>query len=165
MSAFIGGNLDAIAESAGRMDQSAALAVTTGEQTKSAAETLQGAIEQAMGELVSKFNGIADEMRQDINTTHTQLMNTDWKGSSRDNAVAIKEQLQTQVNTVLNNATTTLDNEKRAFNDRATAIVESVNSEFKTVMNNVDAEYKNLANASRQTRENLLAADATIKMG
>lgn len=165
MSAFIGGNLDAIAQSADRIDTSAALAVTTGTETSSAAEMLQTAVNEAMGDLMKKFDLIAGELSKDINATHTQLVSADWKGASRDNAVAIKEQLQGQVNTVLGNATTNLGLERDAFNTRAGAIVDSVNQEFKSVMSQIDVEYTNLAQASRQTRENLLAADATIKMG
>lgn len=165
MSAFIGGNLDAIAASADRIDKSAAMAITTGESTASAADLLQTAVNDAMADLIKKFDVIAGDLNEDITTAHGQLVDADWKGASRDNAVAIKQQLQTQVTTVLGNATTNLGLERDAFNQRASAIVDSVNKEFKTVMTQIDTEFSSLAKASRQTRENLLAADGTIKMG
>lgn len=165
MSAFIGGNLEAITESAARMDDSATKAMGTVDLTASAAGTLSSAVETAMTDLLKTFGQIGSDLSDDINRTHTTLVNADWQGSSRENAVIIKERLQTQVNEVIAAANQNLNDEKTAFNNRSQAIIESVNTEFKQVMTNVNTEYASLAKASRDTRANLEAADGTIRMG
>lgn len=163
--AFIGGNLQSIEDSAKRLNQSGAMAVTTSESTSQAAHQLEEAITIAMDSLLSRFHEIAGTMTDDINASHGQLVGTDWQGASRDNAIAIKEHLQGQVSTVLGTATSNLGSEKAAFLSRAGALVEGINVEFRRVMVEVDGEYTKLADASRKTMENLIAADATIGMG
>lgn len=163
--AFIGGNLDSIEQVATRLDASAAKALDTSSASDSAAERLMVAIDEAMTELVNRFGDVAGELTSDISQSHSQLEGTDWQGTSRENAVAIKADLQSQVNRVLETATTSLNAERDAFHARAEALVLSVRQEFGTVMTNVDAEYRNLALASRKTRDNLMAADETIRMG
>ena len=160
--AFIGGNLDSIEASAKRLNESGAMALTTSETTAAAAVQLEEAIATAMDALLKRFEEIASTMTTDINASHSQLAGSDWHGASRENALAIKENLQGQVTGVLGNATANLGNEKAAFVARAAALVDNVNVEFRRVMTEVDAEYANLANASRKTMENLRAADATI---
>ena len=164
-SSFIGGNLDSIAQVATRLDASGAKALETSGATDTAAQTLTGAVDDAMKQLVSRFSDIAAELNADILQSHNELSNSDRQGTSRDNAVQIKADLQTQVSGVLESATTSLNQERDAFNLRAQALLDNVQQEFGKVMTNVDAEYQNLAGASRQTRENLLAADQTIRLG
>ena len=163
--AFIGGNLQSIEDSAKRLNESGAMAVATGESTSQAAQQLEEAISSAMESLLTRFEEVAGTLTDDINASHSQLVGSDWQGASRDNAIAIKEHLQGQVTSVLGAATSNLGAEKTAFLTRAGALVESVNVEFKRVMTEVDAEYAQLADASRKTMENLIAADATIGMG
>jgi len=163
--AFIGGNLQSIEESAGRLDQSGAAAITSGDTTATAAGELNDAITEAMDRLIRTFETIAGDLETDISASHGQLVRTDWQGASRDNAVAIKEQLQSQVKEVMGSATSNLTAERNAFTTRAGELLDSINGEFKTVMRRVDEEYAGLAAASRKTRDNLMAADATIMMG
>ena len=99
--AFIGGNLDALSGAATRLNASGDKAVATKASTETAALALNEAIETAMKDLISKFDGIAEELRTDIKEAHTQLSNADWQGASRENALQIKGDLLGQVNTVL----------------------------------------------------------------
>lgn len=163
--AFIGGNLESIERAASRLDQTASKAIDTGRQSDAAAEQLFGAIEEAMATLLARFEGVAGELTTEITQSHAELEGSDWQGTSRDNAVAIKNELQGQVTSILESATTNLQAEREAFRTRAQLLLESVHNEFGQVMANVDAEYQGLALASRRTRENLLAADQTIRMG
>ncbi len=163
--AFIGGNLDSIEQAASRLDQTASKALDTSAQTDAAAERLLAAIDDAMATLLARFNDVAGEMTSEISQSHAQLEGSDWQGTSRENALAIKNELQGQVNSILESATTSLQTERDGFHNRAEALVASVRQDFGAVMTNVDAEYQNLALASRRTRDNLLAADQTIRMG
>jgi len=163
--AFIGGNLEAIGASATRLEQSGAAAMESGNSTGTAAAALETAITEAMDRLIRTFEQIAGDLELDIAASHEQLETTDWQGASRDNALAIKTQLEGQVKTVLGTATSNLTAEQTAFNTRGRELVESINGEFKDVMARVDEEYAGLAAASRKTRDNLMAADATITMG
>ena len=165
MSAFIGGNLQAIEDSAKRLDASGAMAMTTSTSTATAAEVLSAAISDAMSTLLRQFEEIAGTLTDDINASHSQLVGADWQGASRDNAIAIKESLQGQVSSVLQSASANLSSEQAAFVSRANNLVASVNTEFGRVMTQVDVEYASLAAASRKTVENLAAADQTILMG
>ncbi|MFT7476689.1 MAG: hypothetical protein ACI81L_003649 [Verrucomicrobiales bacterium] len=163
--AFIGGNLQSISESASRLDASGAMAITTATRTKGAADSLEAAVTAALNDLVRSFGSIADGMSEEIASSHRSLVGADWQGASRDNAVAIKEHLQGQVRSVLGSATDRLEAERNAFVARASELVASVETDFKRVMHDVDAEYSNLARASRRTMENLAAADQTIAIG
>ena len=161
---YIGGNLQSIADSASRLDASAAMAVTTATRTKGAADALEAAVTAALNDLVRSFGSIADGMNDEISSSHRSLLGADWQGASRDNALVIKEQLQGQVQGVLHSATDRLEAERNAFVTRASALVASVETDFKRVMHEVDSEYSNLARASRKTMDNLAAADQTISM-
>ena len=163
--AFIGGNLDAMSQAATRLTASGDKAIATTASTETAAVALNEAIETAMGELIRKFNDIAEELRIDINEAHTQLSNADWQGASRENALQIKSDLLGQVNTVLTNATGSLEAEQSAFVGRATDLLAQVKTEFGGVMTQVQGQYAALADASEKTRANLEAADQTIRMG
>lgn len=162
--AFIGGNLDSIETVAQRFDTSGEKAIETSAQSDAAAEQLMATIDTAMNELVQRFGLVADELNTDIQQSHQMLEGADWQGTSRENAVAIKLELQSQVNAVLTSATESLTAERDAFHLRAESLVASVRQDFGNVMRNVDGEYRDLALASRATRENLLAADQTIRM-
>lgn len=151
--AFIGGNLESISQVATRLDASGAKALDTGAQTDTAAEQLMVAIDESMSELLRRFGDVAAELTGDIGQSHSQLEGTEWQGTSRENAIAIKAELQSQVNRVLETATTSLNVERDAFHARAEALVLSVRQEFGAVMTNVDAEYRDLALASRTTRD------------
>jgi len=163
--AFIGGNLEDIEVSAARLMDSGELAVVSGTDTHAAALQLFDAIDQAMGTLVSRFETIAETLSGDIAQSHATLAGSDWQGQSRENALAMKENLQGQVTRVLGEATTGLATEKATFVARAQALVDSVQTEFQRVMHDVDAQYSSLAAASRRTRDNLELADQTIMMG
>ena len=163
--AFIGGNLQSIEDSAKRLNDSGAMAQTTVEGTRTAAQQLEAEISTAMDTLLRKFEEVANTLTNDINASHSQLVGSDWKGASRDNAISIKEHLKGQVTGVLGQATTNLNTEKKGFLARAEALTEHVNGEFQRVMTEVQTEYTNLADASRKTMENLIAADATIGIG
>lgn len=162
---FIGGNLADIETSAARLTQSGSAALTSGADTSSAAVVLSEVIDEAMNALVARFETIAETLSGDIAQSHSVLVSSDWQGRSRENALAIKEQLQGQVNGVLATATTNLAAEKAAFTSRAQALVDSVHTDFQRVMVEIEAEYSALAAASRRTRENLEMADQTIRMG
>ena len=161
---FIGGNLDAISSSADSMTETGRTAMASGDQTRSAADELSGSIEAATKALFDRFSSIASELQTSITTAHRQLEGADWQGGSRDAAVKIKTELQTQVNKVLDTATTNITAEQRAFTDRAGMLVDHVEVEFRGVMRQVDTEYGALAQAARDTRTNLEAADQTIRM-
>lgn len=162
---FIGGNLEDIEASAARLVDSGGMAVTTGTDTHAAALQLFDAIDQAMSSLVSRFEMLAETLTSDIAQSHATLAGSDWQGQSRENALAIKENLQGQVTRVLGDATTSLASEKSTFVARAQALVDSVQTDFQRVMNEVEVEYAGLADASRRTRDNLALADQTIMMG
>lgn len=162
--AFIGGNLDSIEQAARRLDQTANKALDTSAQSDVAAEQLLTSIDEAMAVLLRRFEAIAGDLSTEITQSHAELEGSDWQGTSRENAVAIKNDLQAQVSTILENATTSLQAERDGFHARADALVTHVRHEFGTVMRNVDTEYQSLAEASRRTRENLLAADQTIRL-
>ncbi len=162
---FIGGNLEDIEASAARLIDSGEVAVTTGADTHAAALQLFDAIDEAMGNLVSRFEMLADTLATDIAQSHAVLAGSDWRGQSRENALAIKENLQGQVTRVLGDATSSLATEKATFVSRAQVLVDSVQTDFQRVMNEVEIEYSTLADASRRTRENLAIADQTILMG
>lgn len=162
MANFIGGNLADIETSAQRLVDSGAMAVTTGTETQRAAVALSEAIERAMGDLVTAFEGVAATLTDDISQSHNRLVGTDWQGASRENAIAIKESLQGQVGTVITTATTNMNNEKTAFIARANDLVAHVETEFQRVMGDVELQYTELATASRTTAENLALADQTI---
>ena len=117
-----------------------------------------------MNELVQRFSAVAEELTGDIAQSHRMLEGTDWQGTSRENALAMKAELQSQVDRVLVSATESLAMERDAFHLRADALVASVRNEFGGVMANVQVEYGALAAAARTTRENLLAADQTIRL-
>lgn len=161
---FIGGNLDSIEQAASRLDQTASKALDTSSQSDAAAEQLLGAIDEAMNTLLTRFKTVADELSAEISQSHAELEGSDWQGTSRENALAIKHELQAQVNTILETATAEFQAERDGFHVRAETLVSNVREGFGTVMRNVDAEYHNLAMASRRTRENLLAADQTIRV-
>lgn len=161
---FIGGNLSDIEASAARLAESGSMAVASGTDTRAAAVALSEAVDDAMTALVTRFEAIAESLSADIAQSHSVLVGSDWQGQSRENALAIKEQLQGQVNGVLGTATTNLAGEKAAFISRANVLVESVQSDFQRVMVEIDNEYNALAAASRRTRENLEMADQTIRM-
>jgi len=163
--AFIGGNLDAISSSADTLDQTGADAVRSGADTKTAADELAGAITESTDLLVRRFHDIAEELRQRIGSAHAQLESTDWQGQSKDAAVQIKANLQSQVDKVLGTATGNLEGEKTAFINRANELVGHVETEFKNVMNQVNDEYAKLSKAARDTRANFELADQTIRMG
>ena len=161
---FIGGNLEDIEASAGRLVESGALAASTGSDTHAAAMVLSESIDEAMSRLVSTFEGIAETLTTDIARSHSVLAASDWQGQSRENALVLKERLQGQVNAVLASATANLSMEKTTFVGRAQALVDNVQSEFQRVMTDIDTEYAQLAAASRRTRDNLALADQTILM-
>jgi len=165
MAAFIGGNLADMESSAARLVDSGAVAVDTGNETQRAAVALSEAIETAMGDLIRAFEGVAGVLSDDIAQSHTQLVGTDWQGASRENAIAIKESLQGQVKTVLEAATGNLTAEQAAFKGRAADLVTHVESQFQRVMGEVETQYAALAQASRDTKANLEAADQTIMAG
>lgn len=164
MTTFIGGNLQAIEDSAARLDSTGSDALATGDRTKSAADELEAAIESATQSLNARFDTIAGELRDAIAAAHTQLEAADWQGQSRENALRIKANLQSQVGQVLGAATETLVSEKSAFVNRAGQLVAHVETQFKGVMRTVDEEYAGLAKAARATRANLESADQTIRM-
>lgn len=162
---FIGGNLQDIESSAARLVDSGAMAVATGADTHGAAVVLADAVDQAMTQLVSRFEGIAESLSAEITQSHAVLAGSDWQGQSRENAIVMKEELLAQVNAVLGSATASLSSEKATFIARSQALVESVQSDFQRVMNDVDMRYAGLAEATRRTRENLELADQTIRVG
>ncbi len=162
---FIGGNLHDIEASATRMSQTGAAAVASGSETHSAAVVLAASIDDAMRTMVTHFERIADGLATEIQQSHNTLVATDWHGQSRENAVAIKDELLGQVSTILATATGSLSAEKAAFVSRADALVESVQTDFQRTMNDVEARYGALAAASRRTADNLALADQTLTFG
>ena len=150
---FIGGNLEDIETSAGRLVESGALAVATGSDTHAAAMILSEAINEAMSRLVSTFEGIADALTTDIAQSHSVLAASDWQGQSRENALVLKERLQGQVNAVLTTATANLSTEKTTFITRAQALVDNIQTEFQRVMNEIDGEYTQLEIGRASCRE------------
>lgn len=163
--AFIGGNLESIERAAMRLDNTATKALDTGAQSNAAAEQLLTQVDDAMTTLLSRFTDVAGELTTEISQSHAELEGSDWQGTSRENALAIKNELQAQVNTILESAAVNLQAERDGFHARAEALLASVQRDFGSVMVNVETEYQNLALASRRTRENLLAADQTINIG
>ena len=163
--AFIGGNLASIESAAARLVDSGTEAVGTGEKTKAAAVELNDAVEAAMSSLLKRFEGVSADLTNDISAAHRQLQDSDWQGASRDNALAIKADLESQVRGVLEQATLSLQEEQRMFTMRSSALVAGIQDQFVAVMGNVNEEYDRLATASRTTLQNLEAADQTIRMG
>lgn len=162
---FIGGNLQDIEASAARLVDSGAMAVSSGADTHGAALVLADAVDQAMSQLVARFEGIADSLSAEIAQSHAVLAGSNWQGKSRENAVIMKEELLAQVNAVLGSATANLSSEKATFIARSQSLVEAVQTDFQRVMSDVDAQYAGLADAARRTRENLELADQTIRFG
>lgn len=160
----IGGNLAEIEAAATRMSKSGDAAITTGEQTKMAADNLETAITQAMSDLTKRFNDIGVELRADIAASHKQLQTTNWTGDSQKAAATIKADLEAKVGKVIDGAEESFRLEETAFKDRAGALVAGVEDQFKKVMVEVQTQYGDLAEASRRTAENLAQADATIQM-
>lgn len=160
---FIGGNLQDIEISAARLVDSGAMAVSSGADTHGAAIALAEAVDQAMSQLVARFEGIAESLSAEIAQSHAVLAGSNWQGQSRENAVVMKEELLTQVNAVLGSATASLSNEKATFIARSQALVDSVQSDFQRVMADVETQYSGLAEATLRTRENLELADQTIR--
>ncbi len=163
--AIISGNLDQITESAKRLVQSADKALDTTKDSTNAGDELAVAIKTSTDALMTRFNQIALDLKEDIAASHRQLEATDWQGQSRDNAIAIKQELEGQVGTVLEQAATALGAEQTAFVDRAQALVDEISGSFGNVMNQVNERYGELATAADQMRTNLEAADQTIKVG
>lgn len=161
---IIGGDLTSITESAKRVRESGTAAMNSHTQTDKAALELQTEINGAMDTLLTKFRATEEELRGDLDTSFKQLDSAEWKGASRDNAVQIKADMDTQIGTVLTQAETALEAEKKAFGDRATALLESVNNEFRNVMLDVQTKMGDLASAAELTGQNLSEADSTIKM-
>ena len=162
---FIGGRLEDISSAAEKLTATGINAEGCGEQTKQASEDLQTAINEAMQNLTTRFNGIATDLNGEIKAAHDQLGAADWQGQSFENALQIKTDLQTQVNNVVDQATTAIDTERGAFEARATEIVTEVGQKFHTLMGEVNTKYGDLAKASNQTMINLQEADKTIAMG
>lgn len=163
--AFIGGNLQAIEDSARKLVTTGQDAVASGDHTKTAADELESAVSTSTDALLQRFQTIAGELEQAINAAHQQLEGTDWQGQSREAALEIKASLKTQVGKVLSTASDTISSEKTAFVSRAGQLVSHVETQFKGVMRSVDEEYGKLAQAARDTKANLEAADQTIKVG
>lgn len=163
--AFIGGNLESLGQVATRLQESGNKALQTTDGAQAAAQRLTEAIEASMGELLNQFNTVASDLTADISQAHEQLRAADWQGASYENAVAIKGDLQSQVERVLADATASMEAEKVAFVGRAEALVERVQVQFGSVMTNVQGEYSALADASTRTMQNLEAADQTIRLG
>ncbi len=163
--AIIGGNLNDIAASASRLDDSALMALQTQEQTKGAGGVLQDAVTDATQQLITQFQEIASSMVGDIEQSHRVLAGADWNGQSQRNAIAIKEQLKAEVGRVLDEATLAFQAEQRAFNGRAAELMAQIDGSFGQVMKQVDVQYRDLATAAKTMRDNLEAADQTIRMG
>ncbi len=162
---IVGGNLAEIGANEGSLKATGGMAVTTGSETGSAAVSLEAAVTKATGDLVTRFEQLAADMNAEIKRASMQLQGTDWKGNSREQAIAIEANLKGKVANVLATSTAALNDEKRAFCDRAGALVSEVNDRFNKVMADIDREYDALANAAKQTMQNFEAADQTIRMG
>ena len=98
---IIGGDLTSITESAKRVRESGTAAMNSHTQTDKAALELQTEINGAMDTLLTKFRATEEELRGDLDTSFKQLDSAEWKGASRDNAVQIKADMDTQIGTCL----------------------------------------------------------------
>jgi len=165
MADFIGGRLEDIEGAATRLADTGVNVGKCGEHCKTASDEVKGAIDEAMGTLMTRFNDIAGEINTEIQAADTKLNTADWKGQSQVNAIAIKNELQTQINTVVEQATGTISTEKAAFEARTAEIATEVGLKFQNIMNDVNLRYSDLSKASNQTMLNLLEADKTISMG
>lgn len=162
--AIIGGNLADIEVAAGRLTESGQKAVASGESTKNATDQLAQAIEESMAQLLSRFTDIAAELKADVATSDERLHTAEWHGASRDAAVGIKQDLTSQINTVLSNATQNLEQFKSSLISQSSELVAHIDGDFRTVMTQVDEQYASLAVAARRTAENLEIADQTIRI-
>ena len=109
---FIGGNLESLGQVATRLHESGDKALQTTDGAHAAAQRLTEAIDGSMGELLTQFGNVAGDLSADISQAHEQLRAADWQGSSYENAVTIKGDLQAQVERVLADATANLEAEK-----------------------------------------------------
>ena len=162
---IVGGNLAEIGANEGSLKATGGMALTTGTETGSAAQSLETAVAAATRDLVSRFEQLASDMNAEIKRASTQLQSTDWKGNSREQAIAIEANLKGKVANVLTTSTAAINDEKKAFCDRAGALVTEVNERFTKVMGDIDREYGALADAAKLTMDNFEAADQTIRIG
>lgn len=153
-------------ETTGRsFDLAGQIAQVTGADATGYAGEMEAGLDEITTLLSGHFEQLAGELRQKVADHRARLEATDWQGASKDNANAAEQALNGEVDRVLEVALEETGRFRTALHAQAESFRSVIEGEFRAAMQATDADYQQLANASRQFVHNLQQADATIRYG
>ena len=153
-------------ESTGRsFDLAGQIAQATGSDATGYASEMEAGLDEVTTLLSNHFEELAADLRQKVADHRAKLEATDWQGASKDHAKAAEQALNGEVDRVLEVALEETGRFRTAIHSQAESFRSVIEGEFKAAMQATDADYQQLANASRQFVQNLQQADATIRYG
>lgn len=162
---FIGGDLDAIAASGGKLVDTGTEVLGCGEKIKGAATDLNTEITAAMTRVMGTFGTVSTELMDSIAAGKASLEGTTWGGNSAQVATDVEIELTAAVTKLDTEARERLQAEQNAFNERAALIMAEVGDAYHTLTGEIDGRYKALGNAAQTTAANFAEADKTITIG
>lgn len=164
MSGEIGGNLSDLAGASGDFNQTGEDTLAAHSESATSADQLVAEVTDVTNLLQSNFETMAEGLRTSISRAKTTVNSAAWTGQSRENAVAAEEMLNTEVDQVLEGATTSVTALRDFLVARVTDFHTDVTGDFQTIMNNIDLAYRDLSTATQTFADNLDLADQTIKL-
>jgi NAD(P)-dependent dehydrogenase (short-subunit alcohol dehydrogenase family) len=150
------GSVDAAAQG---LDLAGDASETAGADASQVAQQMESGLDEVTSMLKGHFEEMATDLKQRVADHQKRLAETDWQGTSKDNAVAASEALTGEVDTVLSNALDSVETFRSAMHTKADEFREAIETEFMAAMREADASYKEMGTAARTYVENLREVD------
>lgn len=139
---------------------------TAGADAGQVAQQMEDGLDEVTSMLKGHFEELASDLKQRVADHKQRLADTDWQGTSKDNAVAASESLTSEVDSVLENSLESVEAFRTAMHSKAEQFKDAIESEFMAAMREADASYKEMGKAARTYVENLREADqSSIRFG
>jgi hypothetical protein len=166
MSGRIGAEYGSVDTAAQGLDLAGDASETAGADAGQVAQQMEDGLDQVTSMLKGHFEELASDLKQRVADHKQRLADTDWQGTSKDNAVAASDALTTEVESVLGNAIDSVEAFRTAMHNKAEAFRDAIEGEFMAAMREADASYKEMGKAARVYLENLREADQnSIRFG
>jgi hypothetical protein len=157
------GSVDAAAQG---LDLAGDASETAGADAGQVAQQMESGLDEVTTMLKGHFEELAADLKQRVADHRQRLADTDWQGTSKDNAVAASDALTGEVDAVLSNALDSVDAFRSAMHSRAEQFRTAIETEFMAAMRDADASYKEMGAAARTYLENLRETDQnSIRFG
>lgn len=164
MTIRIGADHHDVDDTARTYDLAGALAAQTGQRSALVAEEVGLALAELEALLRDQVATIVEQLQLRARDHATTLGATDWQGASKQQALAIDQELTAELDRVLADASQRVEAFCTSLRERTVGYRERVDADIRAAMAAADQRYVALADASRRYLADLQRADATIRL-